>query len=135
MDARTHHTIYVRSSKRHSQPNPSLTTAFPSFMLRMMALLAFPIIIPSVLRHFRLDDLRDNLPNRMLAHIHLPPELRHRVIHDRLAKMTTGLECEPRRSARRADARADTLRDRICGVVDVCYGHEGDGGRGAVGRG
>lgn len=61
--------------------------------------------------------MRDDLLDDMLADIDPPPELTHRVIHDRLAQMTPRLERKPSLCTRRAHARARALGYGVRGVI------------------
>ena len=84
------------------------------------------LILPAV--DVGLDDVRNDLLDDMLPDVDLPPQAPHRVVHDRLAEMAPRLERVPPLRARRADARARALRDRVRVVV-----HVHDGRRAVVG--
>ena len=74
-------------------------------------------------------DIRDEFFDRMFLNVDTPTQLRDSVVYNLPPQMTLSLESKPTTDTRAADAGASSLRDRICGMVNMRYRRNGGQGQ------
>lgn len=78
---------------------------------------------------FCIQHVQDQRINAMIPHADMPAQPSHRIIHDRLAQMTPGLECVANLSAWRSNTSTSSLWYWVRIVIYVSDGHARQCGR------